>query len=115
MEWEKQKTPFPSIQMGYPLKTKKGSGWGLKNITFFNTTLLANTLWSTLTHDSIWHRIFLDKYLGDTRVFEWICKSSHIQQRASSLWNGLTKTFFLILHWLRWRPGSGSLIYFGRD
>jgi hypothetical protein len=96
-------------------RPKKVGGWGLKNLTFFNTALLANTLWRVLTHDSIWHRIILDKYLGDTPVFAWIRKSSHLQQRASSFWNGLTKTFFVILHWLRWRPGSGTLISIGRD
>jgi hypothetical protein len=88
---------------------------GAKESNYLQHALLANTLWRVITHDSIWHRIILDKYLGNRPVIAWICRSSQLHQKASSIWSGLTSTFFVILHWLRWRPGSGNLISLGRD
>jgi hypothetical protein len=93
----------------------KAGGWGLKNLAIFNTTLLANSFWRALTHDSLWHRIIVDKYLGNLPLIDWIRKPSHFQQRASSFWKGLTLSSKVILHWLRWRPGTGSDIFLGRD
>jgi hypothetical protein len=90
-------------------------GWGLKNLPLFNMALLANSLWQALTHDSIWHRIIVDKYLGKVTFFYWIRKSSHFQQWASFFLKGLTKSLFVILHWLQWRPGSGCDILIGND
>jgi hypothetical protein len=89
--------------------------WGLKNLTLFNTTLLANSFWRALTHDNIWHRIIVDKYLGNLPLLDWIRKPSHLQRRVSSIWKGLTLSSPMVFHWLRWRPGSGSDILIGRD
>jgi len=40
---------------------------------------------------------------------------SHKQRRASPFWRGLISASPVILHWLRWLPGSGTEILIGRD
>jgi hypothetical protein len=96
-------------------KPIQAGGWGLKNLAIFNTALLANSFWRALTHNSLWHRVIIDKYLGNMSLLDWIRKPSHFQQRASPFWKGLILSSNVILHWLRWRPGSGSDISLGRD
>jgi ribonuclease HI len=93
----------------------QAGGWGLKNLAIFNTALLANSFWRALTHDNLWHRVIIDKYLGNLPLIDWIRKPSHYQQRASPFWKGLILSSKVILHWLRWRPGTGSDISLGRD
>jgi ribonuclease HI len=96
-------------------KPIKAGGWGLKNLAIFNTALLANSFWRALTHISLWHRVIFDKYLGKKSLIEWIRKPSLLQQRVSPFWKGLLSSSNVILHWLRWRPGSGKEISLGRD
>jgi hypothetical protein len=45
-------------------KPRRNGGWGLMNLSTFNTALLANSFWRAVSIDSIWHRIIADKYLG---------------------------------------------------
>jgi hypothetical protein len=96
-------------------KPRRAGGWGLKNLTTFNTTLLASSFWRAVSHDNIWHRIIMDKYLGSLPLLTWLRKPSLLQKRASSFWKGLISSSPVILHWLRWKPGSGTDILIGRD
>jgi hypothetical protein len=36
-------------------------------------------------------------------------------KRASPFWKGLISSSPVVLHWLRWKPGTGSEILLGRD
>jgi hypothetical protein len=94
---------------------KKAGGWGLKSIFSFNTALLASSLWRAVTIDSIWHRIVIDKYIGSSSFADWFRLPSLLQKRASPIWRGLIAAVPVILHWLRWKPGSCTLIKIGRD
>jgi hypothetical protein len=96
-------------------RPKKAGGWGLKNLSIFNTTLLASSFWRAVTHDNIWHRVIMDKYLGSLPLPLWLRKTHLLQKRASPFWKGLVSSSLVILHWLRWKPGSGSEIKLGRD
>jgi hypothetical protein len=104
--WSGHKASFHFHICRWDLLTrpKRCGGWRLRTLITFNSTLLANTFWRALTVDSIWHIILLDKYLGDTSIFYWLCNSSHHQQRMSSFWSGLTRNISVLLHWLRWSP-----------
>jgi hypothetical protein len=64
-------------------KPRRAGGWGLKNLSTFNTTLLASSFWRAVTHDSIWHRIIMEKYLGSQPLLNWLRKSSFQLKRAS--------------------------------
>jgi hypothetical protein len=96
-------------------RPRRAGGWGLKNLSIFNTALLASSFWRAVTHDSIWHRVIMDKYLGSLPLLLWLRKTSLLQKRASPFWKGLVSSSPVILHWLRWKPGSGSEIKLGRD
>jgi ribonuclease HI len=96
-------------------KPRKAGGWGLKNLSTFNSTLLASSFWRAVTHNSIWHRIINDKYLGSLPFLNWLRKPSFQLKRASPFWKGLVASSPVILHWLRWKPGSGKEILIGRD
>jgi ribonuclease HI len=96
-------------------RPKRSGGWGLKNLAIFNTTLLANSFWRAVTLDSIWHRVIMDKYIGSQPLHLWLRKTQLLQKRASPFWRGLVSSSPVILHWLRWWPGSGSEIKLGRD
>jgi hypothetical protein len=96
-------------------RPKKTGGWGLKNLVYFNTALLASSFWRAANINSIWHRIVADKYFGSLHFCEWLRKPSLIPKRASTFWKGLVAASPVILHWLRWLPGSGSEIFVGRD
>jgi hypothetical protein len=111
----KEKFQFHLCRWDLLARPKICGGWGLINLPTFNSALLANTFWRALTHGNIWNIILLGKYLGNSSIFAWLRKSSHQQQRASSFWNGMTRNIFVILHWLRWIPGSGNSISIGRE
>jgi hypothetical protein len=96
-------------------RPRKEGGWGLKNLSFFNTALLACSFWRAVTLDSIWYRVIKDKYLASCPLIHWLRKKSHKQSRASPFWRGLISASPVILHWLRWLPGSGCEILIGRD
>jgi hypothetical protein len=96
-------------------KPKKAGGWGLKSIFSFNTALLASSLWRAVTIDSIWHRIVIEKYIGSLSLCDWIRLPILQQKRASPFWKGLVAAAPVILHWLRWKPGSCTEIKIGRD
>jgi hypothetical protein len=96
-------------------KPRRAGGWGIKNLSQFNEALLANSFWRAVSHDSIWHRIVMNKYLGTLPLHQWIRKSSFNLQRASPFWKGLLVSSPVILHWLRWKPGAGCDILLGRD
>jgi hypothetical protein len=93
-------------------RPKRCGGWGLRNLTMFNTALLANSFWRALMVDNIWHKILVDKYLGEFSVVDWLRKTAHNQQKVSSFWSGMTKSIYVILHWLRWSPVSGNSVLF---
>jgi ribonuclease HI len=57
----------------------------------------------------------MDKYLGALPLPLWLRKTHLLQKRASPFWRGLVSSSQVILHWLRWRPGSGAEIKIGRD
>lgn len=57
----------------------------------------------------------MDKYLGATTLLPWLRMSTFEQGRASPFWKGLLSASPVILHWLRWKPGSGAEIALGRD
>jgi hypothetical protein len=96
-------------------RPKKAGGWGIKNLHIFNTALLASTFWRALTHESIWNRIIVEKYLGSLKLSDWLRKPSLHLKWASPFWKGLIASSPIILHWLRWLPGSGTEIKIGRD
>jgi hypothetical protein len=79
------------------------------------TALTANTLWRVLTRDGIWHNVIKDKYLPFTTVINWFRSTTFKQSATSRIWNSLIKSVHLITHWLSWIPGSGHLIFLGRD
>jgi hypothetical protein len=91
-------------------KPRKEGGWGLKNLSVFNTALLACSFWRAVTHNSIWHRVISDKYLDSLPLLLWLRKPSFELRRASPFWKGLINASPVVLHWLRWKPGSGSEI-----
>jgi hypothetical protein len=96
-------------------KPRRVGGWGLKNLFIFNTALLASSFWRAATQECIWHRIIADKYMGSLPFSAWIRKSSLQQKWASPFWKGLVAASPVILHWLRWKPGSGKEISLGKD
>jgi hypothetical protein len=96
-------------------RPRKAGGWGLKNLLTFNTALLASSFWRALTHNSIWHKIVMDKYLGSINLCDWLRKPTLLQKSASPFWKGMVNSSPIILHWLRWKPGTGKKIKIGRD
>jgi hypothetical protein len=52
-------------------RPKKVGGWGLRNISLFNKSLAAKTLWRGLTKAGIWHKVLKDKYLPFVSVSTW--------------------------------------------
>jgi hypothetical protein len=96
-------------------RPKSCGGWGLKNLPLFNSTLIANTYWRALNHGSIWNKLLIGKYLGNSSISTWLRKPSHKHRKASSFWNGWLKNLFVILHWIHWLPGDGNSIVLGRD
>jgi ribonuclease HI len=96
-------------------RPRKQGGWGLRNLTVFNTALLACSFWRAITFNNIWHRVIIDKYLGSFPLLRWLRKPSFELRRASPIWKGLINASPVILHWLRWKPGTGSDIQIGRD
>jgi hypothetical protein len=111
----KEKFQFHLCRWDLLARPKICGGWGLKNLPLFNSALIANTYWRALTHGSIWNKILLGKYLGNSLISTWLRKSSHKHRKASSFWNGWIKNLFVILHWIRWLPGNGNSISLGRD
>jgi hypothetical protein len=81
-------------------------GWGILNIFDFSKALAATTLWRVLMGKGIWHKIIMDKYLGNINVSTWLRSSSFIQNGVSKIWSGLLKVTYLILHGISWNPGS---------
>jgi hypothetical protein len=96
-------------------KPRRNGGWGLMNLSLFNTALLANSFWRAVSIDSIWHRIIADKYLGSLPLASWIRKPVFQLRKVSSFWKGLVTSIPVILHWLVWKPGDGSEIRIGCD
>jgi len=96
-------------------RPKREGGWGLKHLCIFNKALLACSFWRAISIDNLWHRIIKDKYFGDQPLSIWLQKSHLIQRWASPFWKGLVSSSQVILHWLRWSPGSGKDIILGRD
>lgn len=96
-------------------KPRKKGGWGLKNLTHFNTALLASSFWRAVNHNSIWNRLITAKYLGSRPLLNWLRKPMLLQNWASPFWRGLVASSKVILHWLRWKPGTGTQIRVGRD
>jgi hypothetical protein len=43
---------------------RKAGGWGLKNLSIFNSALLACSFWRGVTLRSIWQKVIFAKYLG---------------------------------------------------
>jgi hypothetical protein len=96
-------------------KPKKMGGWGLKNLSFFNRALLANTLWRILMKPGIWSKVIKAKYFPQLPVLLWIRSSTMRPTAGSQTWKHLLSTLPIILHWLTWVPGNGHLIEVGRD
>jgi hypothetical protein len=96
-------------------RPRKAGGWGLKNLSFFNSALLACSFWRAITHSSIWQKVILDKYLCSLPLLHWLRKPSFELNRASPFWKGLISASPVVLHWLRWKPGTGTEIQLGRD
>jgi hypothetical protein len=96
-------------------KPRRNGGWGLMNLTLFNTALLANSFWRAVSIDSIWHRIIADKYMCSRPLDCWIRKPTFQMRSASSFWKGLVSSIPVILHWLVWNPGDGTEIRIGCD
>jgi hypothetical protein len=96
-------------------KPRRNGGWGLMNLSTFNTALLANSFWRAVTIDSIWHRIIADKYLGSLPLVNWIRKPSFLLRKVSPFWKGMVASIPVILHWLVWKPGAGTDICIGGD
>jgi hypothetical protein len=97
------------------LKPRKAGGWGLKNLFTFNSALLASSFWRAIQHDSIWNHIIKDKYMGSRSLLTWLRKPSILQNWASPFWKGMVGSSQVILHWLRWKPGTGIDIRLGSD
>jgi ribonuclease HI len=96
-------------------KPRRFGGWGLMDLSSFNTALLANSLWRAVTVDSIWHRVIVDKYLGAMPLVHWIRKPFFQQRNVSHFWKGMVTSLPVILHWLVWKPGAGTEIRIGVD
>jgi hypothetical protein len=96
-------------------KPRTAGGWGLKILSLFNSALLACSFWRALSVNSIWSQLIKAKYLGSLSITNWIRKPTLIQPWASPYWKGLVASSQVILHWLRWKPGTGSKILIGRD
>jgi hypothetical protein len=56
-----------------------------------------------------------EKYLGSCPLFDWIRKPTLFKSWASPYWKGMIASSPVILHWLQWKPGTGSNIRIGRD
>ena len=59
-------------------RSKHSGGWGLRNLVYFNSALIANTYWRALNVDSIWNRLLQGKYLGNTPFIDWIQLPTHL-------------------------------------
>jgi ribonuclease HI len=57
----------------------------------------------------------MDKYLGSINLCDWLRKPTLLQKSASPFWKGMVNSSPIILHWLRWKPGTGKKIKIGRD
>jgi hypothetical protein len=73
----KEKFHFHLCRWDLLARSKICGGWRLKNLPFFNSALIANTYRRALTHGSIWNKIILGKYLGNSLISTWLRKSSH--------------------------------------
>ena len=96
-------------------RPKSYGGWGFRNLSLFNSSLNANTLWHVLNRDGIWHKIIKNKYLHNSTIINWFCSATFKHNSASRICNNLLKSVHLITHWLSWLPGSGHLISISKD
>jgi hypothetical protein len=107
MEILLQVTSIYAVGRFYP-GPKSTGGWGLRNLTHFNTVLLENTLWHTLFCKGIWHNIVLDKYIRHSDVIKWFRSANFEHSKASRIWRNLLKSIHLLTHWHSWLSGSGE-------
>jgi len=96
-------------------RPKKNDGWGFRNLTLFNTTLIVNMLSRVLTQNGIWHKVLKDKYLPNTTIINWFRLASHKVSSTSRMWTSLVRLVHDILHWLRWALGKGQHINIDKD
>jgi hypothetical protein len=96
-------------------RPKREGGWGLKNLFTFNKALLACSFWRAITSNSFWHRVIMAKYFGSKPLSLWIRQTHFSLSWVSPIWRGLVSSSQVILHWLRWCPGSGTEVKLGRD
>jgi hypothetical protein len=77
--------------------SKRAGGWGLRNLSTFNTALLANSFWRAVNLDSIWHRILVEKYMGSLKLVTGF--ESQLYSKSGPLlsgrdWSPLPLSFF---------------------
>jgi hypothetical protein len=65
--------------------------------------------------ESLWHFVVRDKYLKNSSLIDWLRKPEHKVGSVSRIWASLLRTLPIILNWITWIPGSGTLIKIGCD
>jgi hypothetical protein len=96
-------------------KPKALGGWGLRNLHLSYLALSANTLWHILMVPGIWHNLIKDKYLAHLPIHSWLRSATPSPLRGSRTWKHLQRTLPILLHWIAWLPGNGSVIELGKD
>jgi hypothetical protein len=59
----------------------------------------------------IWQRVLKDKYFPHVSVLTWLRSADTVHPYGSQTWKNLRNTLPIILQWMAWKSGLGSLNY----
>lgn len=96
-------------------KPKCLGGWGIKDLSLFNSALCAKSLWWVLFDPGLWSGIVKAKYLHRLPSVYWIRSCKSICPGASLVWRSLIKSLPFIQQLLCWTIGRGTSVYLGID
>lgn len=71
-------------------------GWGIKDLSLFNSALCAKSLWRVLFDSGLWGSIVKAKYLHRLPPVYWIRSGKSICPGASLVWRSLIKSLPII-------------------
>jgi hypothetical protein len=94
---------------------KLAGGWGIKNLEWFNISLLLKTMWSGARSDGLWGLVLRKIYLGNLSIIGWIRNDKYKNSHGYAIWNKFTKYFEWIGQYLAWYIGDGRQVRVGVD
>ena len=89
-------------------------GWGIKNLSWFSTTLMLKSFWHGLFGNSLWSSVLYGKYL-EMNLIDWIRNPKNISRNSTPICRGFMKIYLWIGKDLTWKVGNGKDVMVGID